>query len=208
MRDQFGQRLAGAVGLHHAAAAERMRLVTRAAPRGPTIALRSGQTSYSPAHPRDVAQALERAHPRIQPRPDFVHEETLAVVVEMIARRLVGRRVAGQDVRAVVVKVHARGIDDHAVGGEIGLAIVDQANLAANRLAQVLESDQLERARRPCAAGDRRRPRRSARRCAGVGFARAVLGHHADQGLRRRARRPPASIGVALRSRPRRSRTT
>src|SRR5208337_3920900 len=98
-----------------------------------------GTDLVEPRPSGNVAQTLHRGHPREHARPDLVQEKRLAVVVEMITGRLVGRRVAGEDVRAFVVKVHAGGIDDHAVVGEIELAIVDDADLAANRLGPVAE---------------------------------------------------------------------
>src|SRR5579871_4903503 len=150
----------------------------------------------------DVAQPLERAHPRVQPRPDFVHEEALAVVAEMIPRRLLGRRVAGQYVGAVVVEIDARGVHDHAVGREVGRTVIDQANLAANRLTQVGQPGELERARRPCAAGDRDRVRGKFDQMAGGGFARSVLGHHANQGfVGERVVGAPASDAYVVRAR-------
>src|SRR5512135_2222731 len=80
-----------------------------------------------------MAHALAATHPRVHARPDFIQEERFAVVFETMAARSVGRRVAGEDVRAVMVKIDAGRIDDHAVSGKIRGAIIDQANLPADR---------------------------------------------------------------------------
>src|SRR6266481_4698960 len=71
----------------------------------------------------DVPHPFANAHPRIHPRPNLLDEKRLAVVVEMMARRLVGRRVACQDMRSLAMEINPRSIDDHAVGGEVGHSI-------------------------------------------------------------------------------------
>src|SRR5215472_14727075 len=77
----------------------------------------------------DVAKSFHAAHPRKQPGPDFVLKKWFAVIPEMVTGRLFGRRIAGQDVRTLVVEIDPRGIDDHAVVIEIGGPVVHHADL-------------------------------------------------------------------------------
>src|SRR5580658_153665 len=168
-RDQAGERLPRPVGLHHAATAERVRL-EHPRHRAPHDRAAIRRDLVQPGPSADVLQPLHRAHPREHPRPNLIQEKWLAVVIEVIARRLLGRRVSRQDVRPLVVKVYARGVDDHPVLREVGDAAVNDADLAANRLAPVPESEQLERERRPCAAGDHDRIRAQLQQPPGLGF--------------------------------------
>src|SRR5579885_528471 len=85
-RDQLGQRLPGAVGLHHAAPAEGVRLEdARRGGAQDRAAVGAYLVESRPA--RDMARPLASAHPVVQARPDLLHEKLLAVVVEVIAGR-------------------------------------------------------------------------------------------------------------------------
>src|SRR5580700_4693763 len=115
-----------------------MRLVdTRGGAPNNRAAIRTDLVQPGPS--TDMTHAFARAHPRVHPRPNFVHEERLAVIIEKMARRRIRWRIAGQDVGAFVMEVDAGSIDDHAVGGKIRGAIIDQANLPTNRFAVILQ---------------------------------------------------------------------
>src|SRR5579871_1016124 len=107
-----------------------------------------GRDLVEPGPSGDVAQPLAARHSRIHAWPDFLLEELLAVVVEMVAGRF-RRRIPREDVLALVVEIEPAGIDDHAVRREVELAIVDHADLAANRLAVILEPQQAQYVARP-----------------------------------------------------------
>src|ERR1700722_4205950 len=99
--------------------------------------------------------AFAASHPRVHSRPYFSLEEGFAHVVEKVTRWGIRRRITRQDVNAFIVEIDPGSIDDHAVGFEIGYTIIDEANLSPNRLAVILEAEDLQYVVGPCAGRDR-----------------------------------------------------
>src|SRR5215472_14677465 len=88
-----------------------------------------GTDFIQPCPSGDMTKAFAAAHPREHPRPDLVQEKRLAIIIEMMPGWGVGRRIASQNMRALIVKIQTRRVNYHSVCGEIGLAIVNQAEL-------------------------------------------------------------------------------
>src|SRR5438067_1303454 len=130
-----------------------------------------------------MAKPFTAAHTRIHPRPDFLDEKSLAVVIEMMTGRRFGRRVTGQNMRSFVMEIEAGRVDDHAVGSEIGFAIVDDTDLPAHGLTIVAESEDLERIIRPCTGSNRDSARLQFKQSPRFGFAWPILGHEPDQSV-------------------------
>src|SRR5208283_5417312 len=72
-------------------------------------------------------------------------------------------------------------IDDHAVWRKVELAIIDDADLAANRLAVILEAEQTQHVARPRATRDDEGVGCQRFQMTLLGFAGTVLSHHAHE---------------------------
>src|SRR5260370_7599929 len=83
--------------------------------------------------------------------------------------------------RSLVMEIDPRSIDDHAVSGEVGHAIVGETNLPAYRFAVVPKPEELERVVGPCSRGDRDRPGAKLEKISGRWLALSVFGHHPDK---------------------------
>src|SRR5260370_31398382 len=83
--------------------------------------------------------------------------------------------------RSLVMEINPRSIDDHAVRGEVGHAIVGETNLPAYRFAVVPKPEELERVVRPCSRGDRDRPGAKLDTISGRRLALTVFGHRLDK---------------------------
>jgi hypothetical protein len=94
-----------------------------------------------------VAAPFEAAGAVREPRPDLRLEELTAVVGEVEARRLAGRRVPSEDVWTFSVEVESARIDDHPAREEVDTlreilrVYVDETDLASHGFARVVDAE-------------------------------------------------------------------